>query len=351
MTGESGGSCPVPVGRYDRVVLGHGSGGTLSATLLREVFLAVFDDPVLAALEDQATVASAPAGHRLALTTDAFVVRPPVFPGGDIGVLAVAGTVNDLVVGGARPRYLTASFILEEGTPIELVRTVASSMAETCKRAGVALVAGDTKVVERGKADAIFITTTGVGFVPPGRELRASAAMPGDRIIVSGTLGDHGIAILSVRESLELETALTSDVAPLGGLVEALLEACPAIRCMRDPTRGGFASALAEITEASRTAAILEETAIPLKREVRAACELLGLDPLYVACEGRLVAIVPPEHADAALGALRAHELGRHAAIVGTVIEGRSGRITMRATAGGERLVMRLSGEQLPRIC
>ncbi|NUP09814.1 MAG: hydrogenase expression/formation protein HypE [Polyangiaceae bacterium] len=351
MTNDAFGACPTPLGRYDRIVLGHGSGGTLSAALVKEIFLAAFDDPTLAALEDQATLAPPPAGHRLAVTTDAFVVSPAEFPGGDIGVLAVAGTVNDLVVGGARPRYLTASFILEEGTPIDLVRRITASMASTSRHAGVAVVAGDTKVVERGKGDGIFVSTTGVGFVPPGRDLSASRARPGDRVLVSGTLGDHGIAIMCAREGLELETTLQSDVAPLGSLVEAMLEASPNIRCMRDPTRGGLASALTEIAEASRVGAKLDEAPIPLKREVRAACEVLGLDPLYVACEGRLVAIVPPEDADATLRAMRAHELGRDAAIVGTIVDTHAGRVSMRAAVGGERFVMRLSGEQLPRIC
>lgn len=345
------GACPVPIGRYDRVVLGHGSGGTLSAALVRDVFLAAFDDPTLRALEDAATLAPPPAGHRLAVTTDAFVVRPPVFPGGDIGVLAVAGTVNDLAVSGAVPQTITAAFILEEGTPIELLFTVARSMARTAKEAGVRIVAGDTKVVERGKGDGIFIATTGVGFVPPGRTLSSASARPGDRIIVSGTLGDHGIAILSVREGLELETELVSDVAPLGGLAAALLDACPTVRCMRDPTRGGLASALTEICEASKVGARLHETTIPLKREVRAACEILGLDPLYVACEGRLIAIVAAEDADRAVAAMRSNPLGREASIIGTVVERHTGRVALATSTGGERFVLRLSGEQLPRIC
>jgi hydrogenase expression/formation protein HypE len=345
------GACPVPVGRYDRVVLGHGSGGTLSAALVRDVFLPELGDPALLALEDAATLDAPPAGHRLAVTTDGFVVRPPLFPGGDIGVLAVAGTVNDLAVAGAIAQTITAAFILEEGTPIELLRTVARSMARTAKEADVRVVAGDTKVVERGKGDGVFVTTTGLGFVPPGRSLSSTQARPGDRVVVSGTLGDHGIAILSVRDGLELETELVSDVAPLGGLVTALLDACPTIRCMRDPTRGGLASALTEICEASKVGARLDEASIPLKREVRAACEILGLDPLYVACEGRLVAIVPEADAERAVAAMRAHPLGREASVIGAVVERHTGRVALSTTTGGERFVLRLSGEQLPRIC
>jgi len=344
-------ACPVPASRYDRVVLGHGSGGTLSLSLLRDIFLAAFDDLALHRLEDAAVLGAPPPGARIAMTTDGFVVTPAVFPGGDIGVLAVAGTVNDLAVSGARPAYLTAAFVLEEGTPLELLRTVARSMAETARRAGVAIVAGDTKVVERGKGDGVFITTTGVGWVPEGRSLSSSAARPGDKVVVSGPLGDHGIAVLSVREDLGFDTELVSDVAPLTGLVEAALEACPTIRCMRDPTRGGLASALTELAEASDVGVVLDEAALPLRPAVRAACELLGLDPLYVACEGRFVAIVPEADAPRLLEALRRHELGRDAAIVGSVTELHAGRIALDCITGGKRWVLRLAGEQLPRIC
>jgi hydrogenase expression/formation protein HypE len=344
-------ACPVPTSRYEHVVLGHGSGGTLSAALVRDVFLAAFDDPALHRLEDAAVLAPPPPGARLAVTTDAFVVSPPIFPGGDLGVLAVAGTVNDLAVSGARPAYITAAFVLEEGTPLELIRTIARSMAETARRAGVAIVAGDTKVVERGKGDGVFVTTTGVGWVPAGRELSASAARPGDKVVVSGTLGDHGIAVLSVREGLGFETALVSDVAPLASLAEAALEACPSIRCMRDPTRGGLASALTELAEASRVGVALDEAALPLRAEVRAACELLGLDPLYVACEGRMVCIAPPDEAARLVETLHGHELGRDAAVIGTVTAEHVGRVTLQSVAGGKRWVLRLAGEQLPRIC
>lgn len=342
-------TCPAPLGSGDRILLGHGSGGRLSGELLARVFLPALGNDVLDRLEDQATL---PVERgRIAMTTDAFVVRPLFFPGGDLGSLAVHGTINDLAVGGARPRYLAAAFILEEGLPIaDLVRLLAS-MRAACAAAHVTLVAGDTKVVERGKGDGCFITTTGVGVVPDGRQLSIAAARPGDRVLVSGTLGDHGIAILSVREGLEFDTVLESDSAPLVSLTEAMLEISPAIRCMRDPTRGGLSSALHEIAAASRIGVQLDEAALPLRAEVHAACEMLGLDPLYVASEGRLVAIAPPEDAERLVAAMRAHPLGRDAAIVGTVVAEHPGTITLRTRIGGERVVALLSGEQLPRIC
>ncbi|MCC6418682.1 MAG: hydrogenase expression/formation protein HypE [Gemmataceae bacterium] len=344
-------NCPIPFADHAQVGLGHGSGGRLSADLLRQVFLPAFDNEVLAALEDQATVTLAEGGPRLAFTTDSFVVRPLFFPGGDIGRLAVHGTVNDLAVGGARPLWLSAAFILEEGLALDALRRIVASMRDACREAGVALVTGDTKVVDRGKGDGVFITTSGVGAVPDGVSLSIRHARPGDRVLVSGTLGDHGIAILSVREGLEFETVLESDSAPLNDLVRVLLEACPSVRCMRDPTRGGLSSALNELAAASRVGVKLTESAVPLRPEVRAACELLGLDPLYVACEGRLMAVVPEEDADRALTALRSHPLGRGAAVVGSVVAEHPGLVTMRTLIGGERVVAMLAGEQLPRIC
>ena len=351
MTEPPVGACAVPASRYPSIVLGHGSGGTLSAALVRDVFLSSFDDEVLARLDDQAVVEGPPPGARLAITTDAFVVQPPIFPGGDLGVLAVCGTVNDLAVGGAVPRYLTAAFILEEGTPLELVSTLAQSMARTARAIGVRVVAGDTKVVERGKGDGIFITTTGVGWVPVDCTLSSRSVQPGDRVVVSGTLGDHGVAVLSVREGLAFETALVSDVAPLVDLTSVMLRAAPTLRCMRDPTRGGLTSALTEIAESSGVGVKLVERDVPLRPEVKAACELLGLDPLYVACEGRVVAFVPEAQAEALIQAMRAHPSGRDAAIVGTVVAEHPGRVAMRCATGGERWVLRLAGEQLPRIC
>src|SRR5262245_60178357 len=353
--GEAFGSCPLPRSRYDHILLGHGSGGQLTNELIRRLFVPAFGNEVLAALEDQATVslgggngAKAP---RIAFTTDSFVVRPIFFPGGDIGRLAVHGTVNDLAVGGARPLFLSAAFILEEGLPLVDLHRVVASMRQACDEAGVALVTGDTKVVDRGKGDQVFITTSGVGLVPEGRSLSIRAARPGDRVLVSGTVGDHGIAILSVREGIEFETVLESDSAPLADLTRVMLDACPAIRCMRDPTRGGLSSALNELAAASGVGVELEEGAIPLRPEVRGACEMLGLDPLSVANEGKLIAVVPASEADRLLEVMRGHPLGRDAALVGAVVAEHPGLVTMRSLVGGERVVALLAGEQLPRIC
>ncbi|MBA4062765.1 MAG: hydrogenase expression/formation protein HypE [Isosphaera sp.] len=337
--------CPVPLSGGDRVLLGHGGGGRLSAELLKAVFLPPSGD----ALEDQATL-PAP-GSRIAFTTDSFVVRPLFFPGGDIGRLAVNGTVNDLAVGGAVPRWLSAAFILEEGLPLADLRRVVGSVRAACAAAGVALVTGDTKVVDRGKCDGLFVTTAGIGLVPDGVSLSIANARPGDRVVVSGTIGDHGVAVMSVREGLDFETALESDTAPLHDLTRTMLAACPSIRCMRDPTRGGLASALNELAAASRVGVKLTESAVPVRPEVRAACELLGLDPLYVACEGRLVAVVPPDDADRLVAAMRGHPLGRGAAVVGEVVADHPGTVTLRTPLGGERVVPLLAGDQLPRIC
>ncbi|HEY4159513.1 MAG TPA: hydrogenase expression/formation protein HypE [Polyangiaceae bacterium] len=342
-------ACPLPYSDYDRVVLGHGSGGRLSRDLLEQLLLPALGLAAHDPLEDQALLA--PIVGRPALTTDAFVVRPLFFPGGDIGRLSVFGTVNDLAVGGAVPRDLALSFILEEGLPFETLLRVARSVARACAEARVRLVTGDTKVVERGKAEGLYITTSGVGVVAPGRELSVARAAAGDVVLVSGTLGDHGIAVMVEREGIEIEGELLSDAAPLTGLVQAMLEVEPNIRCLRDPTRGGLASALNEIARASRVGIRLDELSIPIRPEVEGVCELLGLDPLYVACEGRLVAVVPRASAERVLGAMRAHELGRNAAVVGEITSGPSGLVTERTRVGGERVVMMLAGEQLPRIC
>jgi hydrogenase expression/formation protein HypE len=343
-------SCPLPISGYEQIVLGHGSGGRLSDELVRSVFLPAFANPALARLEDQATL-ELPGGERIALSTDSYVVRPIFFPGGDIGKLAVHGTVNDLVVGGARPLYLTAAFVLEEGLPLSELRQVVASMSTACAESRVALVTGDTKVVDRGKGDKVFITTTGVGIVPKGRSLSIHAARPGDSVLVSGTMGDHGVAILSVREGLEFETPLESDTAALGELVQQLLEACPSVRAMRDPTRGGLASTLNEIATAAGVGIAVDEQAVPVRDEVQAACEMLGLDPLYVANEGKLVAILPESDEARAIVALRSHPLGRRASVVGRVAEEPIGKVTVRSRAGGIRLLPMLAGEQLPRIC
>jgi hydrogenase expression/formation protein HypE len=346
----------LPAAQYDHILLGHGSGGRLTADLIQRVFVPGFANDTLGALEDQATVslngrnngAKAP---RVAFTTDSFVVRPLFFPGGDIGKLAVHGTVNDLAVGGAVPRYLAAAFILEEGLALDDLRRIVESMRRACDAAGVVLVTGDTKVVDRGKGDQVFITTTGIGLVPEGRCLSIHSARPGDRVVVSGTLGDHGVAIMSVREGIEFETVLQSDTAPLAGLTEVMLAVCPAIRCMRDPTRGGLSSALNELAAASRVGVRLTEAAIPIRPEVHAACEMLGLDPLYVANEGKLIAVVPPGDADRLVEVMRRHPLGRDAAVIGEVVDDHPGLVILRSLVGGERVVTLLAGEQLPRIC
>lgn len=342
-------ACPIPFSDYERVVLGHGSGGRLSRELLDRILLPALGLSGQAPLEDQAVLAAI--AGRPALTTDSFVVRPLFFPGGDIGRLSVFGSVNDLAVGGAVPRDLALSFILEEGLPIETLVKVARSVAQACAEARVQLVTGDTKVVERGKAEGLYITTTCLGTVAPGVALSVTRARPGDVVLVSGCLGDHGIAVMVEREGIEIEGELASDAAPLTGLVQHMLEVEPGIRCLRDPTRGGLASALNEIAVASRVGISLQERQIPVRPTVRGVCELLGLDPLYVACEGRLVAVAPAGGAERLLSAMRAHPLGRDAAIIGQVREGPAGRVTERTAVGGERVVIMLAGEQLPRIC
>lgn len=349
------GSCQVPKSRYDRVLLGHGSGGRLTADLIQRLFLPSFANDILGAMEDSAALALHPddgvQGPRLAFTTDSFVVRPLFFPGGDIGRLAVHGTINDLAVSGARPLFLSAAFILEEGLPLDDLRRIVASMRRACDEAGVTLVTGDTKVVDRGKGDGVYITTAGIGLLPAEHSLSIHAARPGDCILISGTLGDHGIAIMSVREGLEFETVLESDTAPLNGLARAILDACPRTRCMRDPTRGGLSSTLNELATSSDVGVVLDEVAIPIRPEVKGACEMLGLDPLYVANEGKLMAIVPPEDAEAVLAAMRSEPHGRDAALIGQVVADHPGMVILRSRVGGQRVVTLLAGEQLPRIC
>ena len=356
-------TCPVPITERERIVLGHGSGGKLTARLIEEVFLPTLRNPILERMDDQAVLefspspASTPSPVRLAFTTDSFVVSPIFFPGGDIGSLAVHGTVNDLAMGGAQPLYLSAAFILEEGLEQQTLRRVVASMAEAARRAGVAIVTGDTKVVNRGKGDQIFITTTGIGRVPAGLHLSADQARPGDVILLSGTAGDHGMAILSLREGLAFEEEIVSDSAPLHELVADMLAAagganehCP-IRCLRDPTRGGVATTLNEIAQRSHVGMTIEEESIPVRDSVASACELLGIDPLYAANEGKLLAVVAPAAADAVLAAMQRHPYGRQAQRIGTVGRDHPGMLMLRTSIGGTRLLDMLFHEQLPRIC
>ena len=317
--------------------------------LVDEVFVAAFKNEFLSPLEDQARLPLN--GERLAFTTDSYVVDPLFFPGGDIGKLAVCGTVNDLAVGGALPLYLSCAVIIEEGVPVELLQRVAASMARSAQAAGVQIVTGDTKVVPRGACDKLFVTTTGIGMMRPGLELGAHRAGPGDVVLVNGVLGDHGAAILCARGDMALDTPIESDCAPLNGLIGALLDAAPGIRFMRDPTRGGAATVLNEVAAASGLAIELDEARLPMREEVKAFCEILGLDPLYLANEGRVLVIAPAQEADAALGAMRAHPLGAGAAAIGRVTDGEPGRVVLRTLVGGRRLVDMLVGEQLPRIC
>jgi len=342
-------TCPAPLAAKDTILLGHGSGGKLSAELIREIFLPSLNNEVLARLDDQAIVNIN--GQRLALTTDSFVVKPLFFPGGDIGSLAVHGTINDLAMGAASPLFLSAAFIIEEGFSIEDLRRIVASMNRAAAAAGVQVVTGDTKVVEKGKGDGVFINTTGIGIVPDGLELSANRARPGDKVLLSGSIGEHGIAILALREGLEFETTIESDSASLHTLVGEMLQVTHEIRCMRDPTRGGVSSTLNEIAQQSHVGIELEERSIPVREEVRGACELLGLDPLYVANEGKLIAIVAPDAAKALLQAMKRHPLGAAAQIIGTVKQENPGLVTMRTPLGTTRIVDMLAGDQLPRIC
>lgn len=341
-------SCPIPISERKTVVMGHGSGGRLTAQLIHDLFLPAFDNPVLRKLDDQAVFSLN--GTRVAFTTDSFVVTPLFFPGGDIGKLAVHGTVNDLAMSGAKPLYLSSSFIMEEGLPLDDLSRIVDSMSAAARAAGVAIVTGDTKVVNRGSADKLFINTSGVGIVPHGVSISASNARPGDAVLVSGTIGDHGMAVLSLREGLEFETTIESDTAPLHRLVEAMLGA-GAIHSLRDPTRGGLGTSLCEIGEASGIGVEIEAARVPVREEVRAACEILGLDPMFVANEGKLVAFVEPASAEAVLEAMRATPEGRDAALIGRAVEAHKGMVLMKTEIGGTRVLELPFSEQLPRIC
>ena len=342
-------ACPAPLAGSEIVLLGHGSGGRLTSELIRDVFLPAFRNAALARLDDQAIVSVN--GCRLAFTTDSFVVKPLFFPGGDIGSLAVHGTVNDLAMGGAQPLFLSAAFIIEEGFSMQELRRVVDSLRQAAQEAGVEVVTGDTKVVERGSGDGLFINTTGIGLVPPGVTLSANQAKPGDRVLLSGPIGEHGMAIMAQREGLEFESAIHSDSAALHGLVYEMLKVTGAIRCMRDPTRGGLASALNEIAGQSQVGIELAEASIPVREQVRGACEILGLDPMYVANEGKLIAIVAAGAENDVLRAMRGHPLGREAQTIGTVRSENPGFVTMRTALGTTRIVDMLTGDQLPRIC
>jgi hydrogenase expression/formation protein HypE len=342
-------ACPLPIFDTESVLLGHGGGGKLSADLFRNVVLPAFGNPFLDRMDDQASLEIA--GARLAFTTDSFVVKPLFFRGGDIGSLAVHGTVNDLAVGGATPLFLSAAFILEEGFPIASLQRIVASMREAAGRAGVQIVTGDTKVVEKGSCDGMFVNTAGIGLVETSLRLSADQARPGDAVLLSGPIGDHGIAILAEREGLSFESDVVSDSAPLNSLVAALLATGAAIRCMRDPTRGGVASACNEIASTSRVGIQLEEAAIPVRPEVRGACELLGLDPLYIANEGKLLAICAHGDAERLLAAMRGHPQGAGARIVGKVTAANPGLLTMRTSLGSVRMIDLLANDPLPRIC
>ncbi|MGE5506535.1 MAG: hydrogenase expression/formation protein HypE [Actinomycetota bacterium] len=337
-----------------RVDLTHGGGGRAMAQLVEELFVAAFDNEALKQRNDQAAFdvpEEARLGGRMVMTTDGYVISPLFFPGGDIGSLAVHGTVNDVAMAGARPLYLSAGFIIEEGFPLADLKRVVDSMAKASKDAGVPVVTGDTKVVEKGKGDGIFITTAGIGVVPPGVDVSGDKARPGDVILVSGTMGDHGVAVMSQRESLGFESAIVSDSAALHGLVADMVASAPGLRVLRDPTRGGLAATLNEIAQQSGVGMMIRESAIPIRAEVRGACELLGLDALYVANEGKLICICDPADADAVLAAMRAHPLGRDAARIGECRTDAHHFVQMETGLGGMRVVDWLAGEQLPRIC
>ena len=344
-----GSSCPLPIMQHEQIVLGHGSGGKLTAQLIDRVFLPAFSNPLLNKLDDQAVLQIN--GSRLAFTTDSFVVTPIFFPGGDIGRLAINGTVNDLAMSGARPLYLAAAFILEEGLATEDLCRVVDSMSAAAREAGVQLVTGDTKVVNRGKGDKIFISTTGIGLIERPVDISASHARPGDKVILSGYIGDHGMAILSQREGLEFEGIIESDCAALHQLVAHMLDVTNDIHCLRDPTRGGVATVLNEIAAHSKVGISIDETRIPVRDSVRGACEILGLDPMYVANEGKLIAIVPGEHADAMIERMRRNPLGAEARVIGEVTAEPVEMVLMRTEIGGTRVIDTLFGEQLPRIC
>jgi hydrogenase expression/formation protein HypE len=355
LTNLEGMVCPIPLPHNQRIVLGHGSGGRMSFDLISKIFVSPFDNPILRVGDDAGVVEipneSGLPGSKVAISTDSHVVMPLFFPGGDIGRLAVCGTVNDVAVMGARPLYLTAGFILEEGLDIEILKMVVESMRLTAMEANIQIVAGDTKVVQKGKADGLYINTTGVGIIPGNVNISGCYAQPGDVVIVSGSIGEHGIAVLAARGELNFDTQITSDVAPLNGLISSMLNVTNEIHVLRDPTRGGLATTLNEIALQSRVGVRIIEDAIPIKPGVAAACEMLGFDPLYVANEGKLIAVVKSNMADAVLSVMKNHPLGTDSSIIGTITENPGDRVTLRTNFGTTRMIDILSGEMLPRIC
>lgn len=335
--------------RSDRILLAHGSGGTMMKELIEDVFVEEFQEDALKRLDDAAALDFP--GSRIAMSTDTYVVNPVFFPGGNIGRLAICGTVNDVATSGAKPLYISVGFILEEGFPVEDLKKIVDTMRETAREAGVHIVTGDTKVVEKGHGDGIFINTAGVGVLAEGVDLSGDYVKPGDVVLLSGTLGDHGIAIVSTREGLEFETSIETDAAPLNQMIANVLAAAPDARCFRDPTRGGLASTLNEIAQASNVSITVTETAVPVKPQVRGASEMLGYDVFQVANEGKMVAVVPPDQAEAALAAMRGAPYGADAALIGDVTDGPAGRVYVATSFGARRIMDMLVGEQLPRIC
>lgn len=347
-----GWTCPIPLKNYPTIVMGHGAGGKMMNDLIQHLFASDFHNDLLAQLGDSTALElSATSGQRLAFTTDSFVVSPLFFPGGDIGELAVNGTVNDLAMSGATPLFLSAGFILEEGLEMETLGHISASMARACEKAGVQIAAGDTKVVNKGHGDGIYINTSGIGLIPAGVNIAAQNARPGDAILVSGTMGDHGIAIMSVREGLQFESEIKSDTAPLNGMVADMLSVCEDIHCLRDATRGGLSAVLNELASASDIGLEFEEDKVPVHPAVNAACEMLGLDPFYIANEGKLVAIVPGSESENILETMRRHEFGKEAALIGHVVEAHPGMVVAKTAIGSSRVVDLPAGELLPRIC
>jgi len=349
MPPEFAASCPIPIQQYPNVLMAHGGGGKLMHQLIGKLFVPAFRNSLLDSQHDSSVFESG--GRRFAFTTDSYVVRPLFFPGGDVGSMAVHGTVNDLAMSGARPLYLSAGFIIEEGLPMETLWKIVSSMQKAAERAGVQIITGDTKVVDKGKGDGVFINTAGIGVVEHSLRIAPQSVKPGDAILVSGDLGRHGMAIMAVREGLEFETTIESDSAPIADLVLKLVETGAGIHCLRDLTRGGLTSVLNEISEAANLALAVEEKLIPVREDVRAACEILGLDPFHVACEGRFAVFLPEKDAGRALEVLRAHPLGAGAARIGHVTDQRAAKVLLKSAIGVQRILDMATGEQLPRIC